>query len=51
MDLFTPLNDFLVRVARMDKVWLAQVHGIAAGPACRRRWPATSRSPRPARAS
>ncbi|MFG0233219.1 enoyl-CoA hydratase/isomerase family protein [Achromobacter sp. 413638] len=31
MDLFTPLNDFLVRVARMDKVWLAQVHGIAAG--------------------
>ena len=34
MDLFTPLNDFLVRVAH-GQVWLAQVHGIAAGPACR----------------
>lgn len=30
-ELFTPLNDFIVRIARMDKVWLAQVHGIAAG--------------------
>jgi len=31
LDLFTPLNDFIARVARMDKVWIAQVHGIAAG--------------------
>ncbi len=31
LDLFTPLNDFVARVARMDKLWLAQVHGIAAG--------------------
>jgi 2-(1,2-epoxy-1,2-dihydrophenyl)acetyl-CoA isomerase len=31
LDLFTPLNDFVARIARMDKVWLAQVHGIAAG--------------------
>ena len=30
-DLFTPLNDFIARIARMDKVWLAQVHGVAAG--------------------
>ncbi|WP_445656789.1 enoyl-CoA hydratase/isomerase family protein [Achromobacter sp. NCFB-sbj8-Ac1-l] len=31
LDLFTPLNDFLSRIARMDKIWLAQVHGVAAG--------------------
>ena len=31
LDLFTPLNDFISRIARMDKVWLAQVHGVAAG--------------------
>jgi len=31
LDLFTPLNDFVSRIARMDKAWLAQVHGIAAG--------------------
>ncbi|WP_454695202.1 enoyl-CoA hydratase/isomerase family protein [Achromobacter aegrifaciens] len=31
LDLFTPLNDFIARIARMDKVWIAQVHGIAAG--------------------
>ncbi|MGY6269530.1 enoyl-CoA hydratase/isomerase family protein [Achromobacter denitrificans] len=31
LELFTPLNDFIARVARMDKLWLAQVHGIAAG--------------------
>lgn len=30
-DLFTPLNDFIARIARMDKIWIAQVHGIAAG--------------------
>lgn len=30
-DLFTPLNDFIARIARMDQVWLAQVHGVAAG--------------------
>jgi 2-(1,2-epoxy-1,2-dihydrophenyl)acetyl-CoA isomerase len=30
-DLFTPLNDFVTRIPRMDKVWLAQVHGVAAG--------------------
>ncbi|MGE8629380.1 enoyl-CoA hydratase/isomerase family protein [Achromobacter denitrificans] len=30
-DLFTPLNDFIARIARMDKVWLAQAHGVAAG--------------------
>ncbi|WP_313623061.1 enoyl-CoA hydratase/isomerase family protein [Achromobacter sp.] len=30
-DLFTPLNDFVSRIARMDKVWLAQAHGVAAG--------------------
>jgi 2-(1,2-epoxy-1,2-dihydrophenyl)acetyl-CoA isomerase len=30
-DLFTPLNDFVARIPRMDKVWLAQVHGVAAG--------------------
>jgi 2-(1,2-epoxy-1,2-dihydrophenyl)acetyl-CoA isomerase len=31
LDLFAPLNDFVARIARMDKVWLAQAHGIAAG--------------------
>lgn len=31
LDLFTPLNDFIARIARMDKIWLAQVHGVAAG--------------------
>ena len=31
LDLFTPLNDFIARIGRMDKVWLAQVHGVAAG--------------------
>jgi 2-(1,2-epoxy-1,2-dihydrophenyl)acetyl-CoA isomerase len=31
LDLFTPLNDFIARIARMDKIWIAQVHGIAAG--------------------
>lgn len=31
LDLFTPLNDFISRIGRMDKVWLAQVHGVAAG--------------------
>ncbi|MFD4838347.1 enoyl-CoA hydratase/isomerase family protein [Achromobacter sp. NPDC058515] len=31
LDLFTPLNDFIARIARMDKVWLAQAHGVAAG--------------------
>lgn len=31
LDLFTPLNDFIARIPRMDKVWLAQVHGVAAG--------------------
>ncbi|WMD21427.1 enoyl-CoA hydratase-related protein [Achromobacter seleniivolatilans] len=31
LDLFTPLNDFISRIARMNKVWLAQVHGVAAG--------------------
>lgn len=31
LDLFTPLNDFISRIARMDKIWLAQVHGVAAG--------------------
>lgn len=30
-DLFTPLNDFIARIARMDKIWLAQAHGVAAG--------------------
>ncbi|EHK67508.1 enoyl-CoA hydratase/isomerase family protein [Achromobacter arsenitoxydans] len=30
-DLFTPLNDFIARIARMDKLWLAQAHGVAAG--------------------
>lgn len=30
-DLFTPLNDFVARIARMNKLWLAQVHGVAAG--------------------
>lgn len=30
-DLFTPLNDFISRIGRMDKVWLAQAHGVAAG--------------------
>ncbi|SIT29619.1 enoyl-CoA hydratase/isomerase family protein [Achromobacter sp. MFA1 R4] len=30
-DLFTPLNDFVGRIPRMDKVWLAQIHGVAAG--------------------
>lgn len=29
--LFTPLNDFVAHVARMDKLWLAQIHGVAAG--------------------
>lgn len=29
--LFTPLNDFIARIGRMNKVWLAQVHGVAAG--------------------
>lgn len=31
LDLFTPLNDFISRIGRMDKVWLAEVHGVAAG--------------------
>ncbi|QYJ19386.1 enoyl-CoA hydratase/isomerase family protein [Achromobacter sp. ES-001] len=31
LDLFTPLNDFIARIARMDKIWLAQAHGVAAG--------------------
>ncbi|WZB76315.1 enoyl-CoA hydratase/isomerase family protein [Achromobacter insuavis] len=31
LDLFTPLNDFVAHVARMDTLWLAQVHGVAAG--------------------
>ena len=31
LDLFTPLNDFIARIARMDKIWLAEVHGVAAG--------------------
>ncbi|MBB1594480.1 enoyl-CoA hydratase/isomerase family protein [Achromobacter sp. UMC46] len=31
LDLFTPLNDFIARIGRMDKVWLAEVHGVAAG--------------------
>lgn len=31
LDLFTPLNDFIAHVARMDKLWLAQIHGVAAG--------------------
>lgn len=29
--LFTPLNDFIARIGRMNKVWLAQVQGVAAG--------------------
>lgn len=29
--LFVPLNDFVAHVARMDKIWLADVHGVAAG--------------------
>lgn len=29
--LFTPLNDFIARIGRMDKAWLAEVHGVAAG--------------------
>lgn len=31
LDLFSPLNDFIARIRRMDKVWLAQAHGVAAG--------------------
>ncbi|HBL65869.1 MAG TPA: enoyl-CoA hydratase [Achromobacter sp.] len=31
LDLFTPLNDFIARIARMDKIWLVQAHGVAAG--------------------
>lgn len=31
LHLFTPLNDFIARIARMDKIWLAQAHGVAAG--------------------
>lgn len=31
LDLFTPLNDFIARIARMDKLWLADAHGMAAG--------------------
>ncbi len=31
LDLFTPLNDFIARIARMEKIWVAQVHGVAAG--------------------
>lgn len=31
LDLFTPLNDFISRIGRMDKVWLAEAHGVAAG--------------------
>lgn len=31
LDLFTPLNDFVARIARMEKIWLADVHGAAAG--------------------
>lgn len=31
LDLFTPLNDFIVRIARMEKIWVAEVHGVAAG--------------------
>ncbi|MFY0480248.1 enoyl-CoA hydratase/isomerase family protein [Achromobacter marplatensis] len=31
LDLFTPLNDFIARIGRMDKVWLAEAHGVAAG--------------------
>ncbi|TRM51689.1 enoyl-CoA hydratase/isomerase family protein [Achromobacter sp. LC458] len=31
LDLFTPLNDFIARIARMNKIWLAQAHGVAAG--------------------
>ncbi|CAB3695886.1 enoyl-CoA hydratase/isomerase family protein [Achromobacter piechaudii] len=30
-DLFTPLNDFIARIARMEKIWVAEVHGVAAG--------------------
>ena len=50
-DLFTPLNDFIARIARMYKVWLAQAHGAPPAPACRWYWPATSPSPMPAPAS
>lgn len=31
LDLFTPLNDFIARIARMEKIWVAEVHGVAAG--------------------
>ncbi|QKH38168.1 enoyl-CoA hydratase/isomerase family protein [Achromobacter pestifer] len=31
LGLFTPLNDFIARIARMEKIWIAQIHGIAAG--------------------
>ncbi|MDR6600338.1 2-(1,2-epoxy-1,2-dihydrophenyl)acetyl-CoA isomerase [Achromobacter deleyi] len=31
LNLFPPLNDFIARIARMDKIWLAEVHGVAAG--------------------
>lgn len=31
LELFTPLNDFVARIARMNKIWLADVHGVAAG--------------------
>lgn len=31
LDLLTPLNDFIARIARMHKIWIAQVHGIGAG--------------------
>lgn len=30
-DLFGPLNAFVAHIARMDKIWLADVHGVAAG--------------------
>lgn len=29
--LFTPLNDCVARIAAMDQLWLADVHGVAAG--------------------
>lgn len=31
LDLFTPLNDFIARIARMEKIWVAEVQGVAAG--------------------
>ena len=46
-DLFTPLNDFISRIGRMDKVWSGWRRRMAWRPAPGYRWcwPATSPSP------